>query len=329
MNKRKIRFQCLNISKELFMTTKHYHILNDLYDIDWSDRPDFVWSCNMTPDIYKYPCVRIVTMGENLRPDFNLYDYAFGFDDMQFGDRYYHIPYYYYSDDRWKAAREKHLHIDRQKIRDRKFCSVVVSNELNSYPARRDFFDTLFQYKQVDSGGRAYNNIGGPVEDKLAFLNKYKFNIAFENSSTPGYVTEKIMDAFAAGVVPIYWGAPDIAKEFNNKAFINCHQFSSWEEVVRELKRLDKDEDAYMDMLKTPILTEDCFASKFCNDSYYQQCIRSIFDQEPQRAIRRTNSEHGWGAFYERDVQRWAEMNQSRLTNTAYRISHFMHNRMR
>lgn len=38
-------------------------------------------------------------------------------------------------------------------------------------------------------------------------MRRYKFTIAFENQSYPGYVTEKIADALMAGTVPIYWGA--------------------------------------------------------------------------------------------------------------------------
>ena len=48
-------------------------------------------------------------------------------------------------------------------------------------------------YKQVDSGGRILNNVGGVVKNKRAFL-KYKFNIAFANGIADGYADEKIVD---------------------------------------------------------------------------------------------------------------------------------------
>ena len=64
-------------------------------------------------------------------------------------------------------------------------------------------FEALSWYQQVSSGGRYKNNIGGPVDDKLKFQRKHKFVIAFENTATPGYTTEKIIGAFAAGAVPI------------------------------------------------------------------------------------------------------------------------------
>ncbi|WP_281650799.1 glycosyltransferase family 10 [Helicobacter bilis] len=81
----------------------------------------------------------------------------------------------------------------------------MVSN--NALTDKRDmFFEALSKYKRVDSGGRWKNNIGGNVDDKIEWLKSYKFNLCFENSSYPGYLTEKLFDAFLAGCVPIYWG---------------------------------------------------------------------------------------------------------------------------
>ena len=56
---------------------------------------------------------------------------------------------------------------------------------------RTRIFDLLSAYKPVASGGKWRNNVGGPMADKIAFQSKYRFVIAFENSSTSGYLTEK------------------------------------------------------------------------------------------------------------------------------------------
>jgi hypothetical protein len=45
----------------------------------------------------------------------------------------------------------------------------------------------------------------GPVEDKLKTLRQYRFALIIENSDE--YVSEKIVDALLAGVVPLYVGA--------------------------------------------------------------------------------------------------------------------------
>ena len=71
-----------------------------------------------------------------------------------------------------------------------------------------DFFVKLSKYKQVDSGGRTLNNIGGPVEDKMEFIKDYRFVISFENAEYPGYTTEKIIQPMFVDSIPIYWGNP-------------------------------------------------------------------------------------------------------------------------
>ena len=140
----------------------------------------------------------------------------------------------------------------------------------------------------MNSGGRYRNNIGEAVKSKLEFQKKHKFVIAFENTSTSGYTTEKIVHAFAAGAVPIYWGNPEIVKEFNPSSFINCHDFGLTEKgepdaikkIIEEVKRIDNDDSAYLEMLKTPAF------------------LYNIFDQPTEKAYRRNR--FYWGERYER-----------------------------
>ena len=88
---------------------------------------------------------------------------------------------------------------------------------------RDNFFEALCAYKNVDFRGKWKNNIGTSVNDKIEWLKSYKFNICFENSSYPGYLTEKLFDAFMGGCVPIYWemslrcGIDKECKETSNK----------------------------------------------------------------------------------------------------------------
>jgi hypothetical protein len=110
----------------------------------------------------------------------------------------------------------------------------------------------LSRYKRVDSGGKVRNNIGAIVADKMAFLRRYKFSIAFENSQHPGYTTEKILHALTAGSIPIYWGNPRIAEDFNPRAFINCHDYRNMQDVVAAVRAVDEDENLYRAFLAEP-----------------------------------------------------------------------------
>ena len=151
--------------------------------------------------------------------------------------------------------------IVRRDCKRDKFCAFVHSHS-DGDPMRDDLFDALSAYKRVDSGGRHRNNIGEGVEDKIDFLSQYKFSIAAENQSQPGYTTEKIVDAFMAGGIPIYWGDPLITSEFNPTAFINCHDFTSLDEVVAYVKKVDGDDELYRRMLAESILNDKDYIEK-------------------------------------------------------------------
>jgi hypothetical protein len=86
----------------------------------------------------------------------------------------------------------------------------------------------------------------GSVISKYQALSNYKYSICFENSVINGYITEKIFDCFYVGTVPIYYGAPDINKYVNPKAFINFKDFSSIQDLEKYIEGLsDSDYEEY------------------------------------------------------------------------------------
>lgn len=81
-----------------------------------------------------------------------------------------------------------------------------------------------------------------PCLDKLATMANYKFALCFENIEFPGYVTEKIIDCLVAGVVPIYWGAPDIRDFISESCFIDARKFSSLDMLEAHLGKISESE---------------------------------------------------------------------------------------
>lgn len=59
-----------------------------------------------------------------------------------------------------------------------------------------------------------------PIDYKEQALRDYMFSFSIENDSYSSYFTEKILDCFAMGTVPIYWGSPDISDFFNKDGII-------------------------------------------------------------------------------------------------------------
>ena len=310
--------------KENFEWTKK--ILEERYTLVESESPDFVFfGCGSQNDCVDYNCVRIILMGENQRPNFNLFDYAAGFDQIQYEDRYLYFPLYVTGG--WRRflemALKKHLRGEAYFLSKKKFCNMVVSNVRDSSEKRIDFFKKLCEYKKVDSCGKSYNNLPGgkPVEDKLKFQEDYKFSLAFENSTHKGYTTEKITQAWAAGTIPIYWGDPSVSEQFNEKAFINCHAYKDWDAVIEKIKEIDQNDELYLEMQKQSIYNENSNLLELMDINYYKRWLYHILDKDPEEALWRTNAHDGWGWFCERDLKRLRDMYRSRVVMTVAKIS--------
>jgi len=255
------------------------------FDVEISDDPDYVFCSIFGRKHLKYSCAKIYYTGENIAPDFNLVDYGMGFPEISFYDRYLRLPHYVLYDRACDLAKKKPTMSDEEYL-SREFCNYVISNAISA-PERGKMLERLNDYKSLASGGRYRNNVGGPVADKIDFSRGYKFSIAFENSGARGYTTEKIMEAFASETVPIYWGNPDIAKEFNPDAFINCHDFDSFDEVIEYVRKVDEDDELYLKMVKAPIIREDSLAGECLRSSYLSDFLYNVCSQNPEDAIRR------------------------------------------
>jgi hypothetical protein len=142
------------------------------------------------------------------------------------------------------------------------FCSFTVSNGSNFM--RNGMFNQLKHYKHVCSYGKYKTNdfalqkatngvYWRDAKDKFFLEHKHKFSIAYENSPYPGYTTEKLMDSFLAGSIPIYWGSPNIHKEFNEKAFINVIKYS---DIIKTIKEFDQNREKFLEMYNEPVFTD-------------------------------------------------------------------------
>lgn len=57
-----------------------------------------------------------------------------------------------------------------------------------------------------------------------------------------GYITEKIIDCFYAGTIPLYLGAPDIDKYIPKDCYIDCRDFKSWTEMLEKITSMPASE---------------------------------------------------------------------------------------
>ena len=99
-------------------------------------------------------------------------------------------------------------------------------------------------FAEFDNTPTAWANNG--FHEVAEILRHYKFYIAFENSSTLDYVTERVFMALAYGSVPIYHGAPNVDELMpSKKCMINASDFSSAKELAEYINFLDDNDFAY------------------------------------------------------------------------------------
>jgi len=128
----------------------------------------------------------------------------------------------------------------------------------------------------------------GKVETKKDVLKNYKFSICFENAIYLGFITEKIFDCFAAGTVPIYYGAPNVQDYIPKACFIDFREFSSYETLHEFLTEMDEDtyqfyRDAVKEFLATPAYYE--FTSKRYAEIVLEQIQSVMREPAPHRTV--------------------------------------------
>lgn len=84
-----------------------------------------------------------------------------------------------------------------------------------------------------------YPSYLGKIKNKKAIMGKYKFCICYENQqNAPGYISEKILDAFTSGCVPVYLGANNIERYIPKSCFIDKREFKTYSELYTYLSSM-------------------------------------------------------------------------------------------
>ncbi len=241
---------------------KYYNVIID------QNNPDVVFHSifNGQRDIGKYKCKKVLFLGENHRPKQFGSDYSISFDPTD--DTNFRLPL-------WQAyilLKPIYLDLLFHKVQHNdfdRFASFTVSNGGNFL--RNGMFHQVNQYKHVYSYGRYLTNDWSlqtlsqgrywrDAKDEFFFKNKHKFAITYENTSYPYYCTEKLMDGFLSGSLPIYFGDPMVKEDWNSKAFIDMWGFkyrSDWQNIMDYIKYLDKNKNAFLDIYNQPVFTSE------------------------------------------------------------------------
>ena len=262
-----------------------HRILLERYEVIQSEKPDYVIFGEFGGQNYdienRINCVKLFLSIENRDPNFGNTDYAIGIHYIDMGDRYFRKP----TETHQLSAIQTVYNVTQVKnidVSKKKFCAWVVSN--GGGRERNLFFDKLSQYKVVDSGGSFRNNVGGSVGDKIEFLSHYKFSICMENSKTQGYISEKLVDCFEAGTIPIYFGDDTILELLNNKSYIHVKNEEEFDEKIELIKKIDNNDTLYQEVIREKIVIDD---TRYARElQKYKDFIYHIIEQDKEKAKR-------------------------------------------
>lgn len=217
------------------------------------------------------PKKTIMYIGENIRPSFHGYDYSLSFDYDTYSGRNFRLPLWW-SRLAWAGFEQKPrrvgannhgyeplisinslLYPRKLDMQEKtKFCALIAGNPEG---LRVNLFKSISQYKQVDGYG---NMFGRALRgSKFDLLKEYKFCLCPENSVYDGYVTEKLIDAYAGGCVPVYSGDVSVINDFNDKAFLNYQFPRDMDYFVSKVKAFDESLEFYQTIYEQPLLKKE------------------------------------------------------------------------
>ena len=94
----------------------------------------------------------------------------------------------------------------------------------------------------MDVYGKGRNEIKLKIEG----LKDYRFSIVIENCKRDYYFTEKLIDCFKTGTIPIYWGCPSINNFFDVNGMILFDNLDELKDIIKIC-----DESLYLDKFES------------------------------------------------------------------------------
>jgi hypothetical protein len=196
--------------------------------------------------------------GENVRPPASGWDATLSFDRDEFDGTNAYFPLL------WQAlgavGQSTHNFVDAPPVL-REFLTTRTTSISersgfacafigNPTPIRMHAITALSRVGRVEVFGAA---TGRPIRDKLTISRNFRYALCFENDLYPGYITEKVPEAWRAGAIPIWWGM-DSGGELNRTAMINAAEFPNFRLLADYVGDLDRSVDELDRLSSQPLI---------------------------------------------------------------------------
>jgi len=125
-------------------------------------------------------------------------------------------------------------------------------------------------------GHKHFPSYIGEIADKGEILRHAKFSYCYENNrDITNYITEKIIDSFVYGCVPVYWGANNIGEYIPEDCFIDRRKFRDTKDVHQFLLSITPEEFAnYQSNIANFLQSQN--AKKFSFEYFVSKIVSEI-----------------------------------------------------
>ena len=197
--------------------------------------------------------------GENQRPPQGNWDGYLSFDTNLPDDRCVYFPLWFVtSTDLFESTKKSYWDgnvptiselIDGREFTKQKrfFASSFIGK---SYSMRLHALEGLAKIGKVDVFGESVRR---KVQSPAKIADRYRFVMCFENDIYPGYITEKPIEAYLTGAIPLYYGL-DSSGFLNSSATINLNDFKNIHDWINRIEQVENDLKLYQEIYEKPIL---------------------------------------------------------------------------
>ena len=98
-----------------------------------------------------------------------------------------------------------------------------------------------------------------------------------ENSKGDGYISEKIIDSFIAGTIPIYYGDYMLDEFINPKTYMLIRGKNDIREKIEYIKKIDNDKQLYLSIMKENPIIDPKFINNIATIFFLVVTELSIF----------------------------------------------------
>jgi hypothetical protein len=127
-----------------------------------------------------------------------------------------------------------------RKIHDKnRNVSIIAS-------AKNNVLGQKMRHKAIRKFGHMIDAVFGggyrAIDDKAEGLAPFRYSIVIENCRRNYYFSEKLIDCFMTGTIPIYWGCPSIGLFFDKTGMICFDRISELRQILQTAGEKDYDQ---------------------------------------------------------------------------------------